>query len=107
MKEIFKLVNAVLEVLASRKRFWLLYTLKDEPLSYAELKVKFERMTGMRIGSSEVYKHLNTLLKHKFIHKDGTRYTITKRGMKAIKYVKEIAETKPERPKIILRFNLM
>ena len=107
MEENFKLVNTVLEVLASRKRFWLLYALKDEPLSYAELKRKFERMTGMRIGSSEVYKHLNTLLKNKFIHKDGTRYTITKRGMKAINGIEQIARTKPERPKIILRFNLM
>jgi len=100
-------IYAISNVFASPKRILLLKMLNQEPAGYMMIESWFERI-GIPTGSSETYKNINILIKEGFIVRTRTgkygKYIITKRGMVAIKKVKEIAGTEARVPKIRMEF---
>ena len=99
MKELFTLSN----IFASPKRILVLEFLKDESIGYTQIAKKFEE-ENVPIGSSEVYKHLKILTDNGFVFNNYKRYVLTKKGSVALKKLKEITMTKPEIPKIKVKF---
>jgi len=102
MKEIFSLAK----VFESSKRILILELLSEGPAGYGNIIEWFTRHK-IPIGSSEVYKHLKLLKDNEMIVKKEKRYpkyTITLRGMVAVKKLKEIANTEPKVPKIRMDF---
>ena len=64
MKDSINQVLEVSQVLGSGKRTLLLFMLNDKPMSYTEINKRFMHYE-VKIGSSEIYKHLDILLKKK------------------------------------------
>jgi len=90
-------------ILGSRKRTLLLFVLKDQPMSYMELSRKFEKL-DIKIGSSEVYKHLDILRKNNYIVKHGKVYLITLKGKTLIEGLEELVNVPAKAPKLQLTF---
>jgi predicted transcriptional regulator len=87
MKELFEVAN----LLGSKKRI-VLFTFLDRPMGYTKIKHEFKRH-GVRIGSSEIYKHLEVLLKGKWIEKrkplfETSKYARTKKSDALLKILK-------------------
>jgi len=99
-----KNILSVSQTFASGKRLLLLFFLKTEPMGYTSI-VKSFKNAGIPIGSSEVYKHLNHLLKQGFIVKNTKFYVLTLRGLKAVENTLNIINTPATIPKLELSFN--
>ena len=99
IKDILK----VSQTFASGKRLLLLFILKDKPMGYTEIVKTFESL-GIPIGSSEVYKHLNHLLREEFIAKSTHSYILTLKGFKVIENTLDIIKTPPTLPSIEFSF---
>ena len=94
----------VSQTFASGKRLMLLFILKNGPMGYTSI-VKSFKDAGISIGSSEVYKHLNHLLKEGFIVKNTKFYILTLRGLKAVENTLNIISTPATIPKLELSFD--
>lgn len=90
-------------VLGSAKRTLLLFIINEKPMSYTEIDRKFRRME-VKIGSSEVYKHLDILLRYKYIAKKGKVYVVTLKGRKLIEGLEAVINIPPTVPKLELVF---
>jgi predicted transcriptional regulator len=91
------------EVLASAKRTLLLFLLNSQPMSYTQIEKGFKK-NEIKIGSSEIYKHLDILLKHKYIAKRGKIYVVTLKGKKLVESLSSIENVPPTIPKIEMVF---
>jgi predicted transcriptional regulator len=91
------------EVLASAKRTLLLFLLNSQPMSYTQIEKGFKK-NEIKIGSSEIYKHLDVLLKHKYIAKRGKIYVVTLKGKKLVESLSSIENVPPTIPKIKMVF---
>lgn len=96
-------IAEVSEVLGSKKRTLLLFLLSSQPLSYSSIEKGFRKM-NISIGSSEIYKHLNVLMKHNYIVKNGRSYFVTLKGKKLIESLEEVTELPPKIPKFEMVF---
>jgi predicted transcriptional regulator len=103
MREKIDQLLEVSQVLGSGKRTILLFMLKDKPMSYTEMDKKFRKFE-IKIGSSEIYKHLEILLNTKYIAKRGKVYMITLKGKKLIEGLEELANVPPIVPKLEMVF---
>ncbi|MEM7825168.1 MAG: hypothetical protein QXO27_04315 [Candidatus Aenigmatarchaeota archaeon] len=103
MKEEIASLLEVSQAFGSGKRLILLYILNEKPMTYTEIDKKFRRME-MKIGSSEIYKHLDILLEYKFIAKKRKLYLITLKGKKLIEGLQEWSSVPPTIPKIEMIF---
>jgi len=92
------------QTFASGKRLLLLFFLKNGPMGYTSIVKSFQG-AGIPIGSSEVYKHLNHLLKQGFIVKNTKFYVLTLRGLRAVENTLNIINTPATIPKLELSFN--
>jgi len=90
-------------VLGSRKRSILLFILKKKPMSYTQMNREFNRL-NIKIGSSEVYKHLDILKKNKYIVKRGKVYLITLKGKTLIEALEELVNVPAKAPKLEIVF---
>jgi len=84
-------VKEVSVVCSSFKRLIILYILETEPSGYSSIIEKFF-IFGVKIGSSEMYKHLRVLLASGLISKYHKRYLITTKGMKFIDLINDLPE---------------
>lgn len=96
-------VLEVSQVLGSAKRTLLLFVLNDKPMSYTEISKSFTKLE-VGIGSSEVYKHLDILLKTKYIAKKSKVYLVTLKGKKLIDGLKDLVNVPPKVPKLEMIF---
>lgn len=90
-------------VLGSEKRTILLFVLKETPMSYTEIDRRFRRL-NKKIGSSEIYKHLDILKRTKYIVKRGKVYLITLKGKTLIEGLEELVNVPAKAPKLQLTF---
>jgi predicted transcriptional regulator len=72
-------------------------------MTYTEIDKKFRRVE-MKIGSSEIYKHLDILLEFRFIAKKRKLYIITLKGKKLVEGLQEWSTVPPTIPKIEMIF---
>jgi len=93
----------VSQVLGSGKRTILLFILHKKPMSYTQIYNRFRRI-GIKIGSSEIYKHLDILLKNKYVAKRGKVYLVTLKGKTLIEGLQELAKIPPTVPKLQMVF---
>lgn len=103
MKEQISHLLEVSEVLGSGKRTVLLFMLNEKPMSYTDMTKRFARLET-RIGSSEIYKHLEVLLRTKYIVKKGKTYMVTLKGKTLIDAIGELVDTPPTIPRIKIVF---
>jgi len=104
MKE--KTIQEVLnmsQTFASGKRLLIMFVLKGRPMGYTSIVKNFENM-GIPIGSSEVYKHLDHLMREGFITKNTKSYILTLKGFKAVENTVDIIDTPPTVPEVELTF---
>jgi len=90
-------------VLGSGKRAILLFILYRKPVSYTEICNSFKRL-GVKIGSSEVYKHLDTLMDKKYVAKKAKIYLVTLKGKTLVEAVEQISKIPPTVPKLRMVF---
>lgn len=93
----------VSQVLGSGKRTVLLFILHQKPMSYTEIYRKF-RSFDIKIGSSEIYKHLEILLRNKYLAKRGKVYLVTLKGKTLIESLQELTKIPPTVPKLQMVF---
>jgi len=91
------------EVLGSKKRTVLLFLLNSQPMSYTQIERGFWKKE-IKIGSSEIYKHLGILLKYRYIAKRGKVYLVTLKGKKLIESLNSIENVPPTIPKLEMVF---
>ncbi|MEM5836611.1 MAG: hypothetical protein QXR09_03980 [Candidatus Aenigmatarchaeota archaeon] len=91
------------EVLGSAKRTLLLFLLNSQPMSYTQIEKSFKK-NEVKIGSSEIYKHLDVLLKHRYIAKKGKIYLITLKGKKLVESLSSLEKIPPTVPKLEMVF---
>lgn len=91
------------EVLGSAKRALLLFLLNSQPMSYTQIEKGFRR-NEIKIGSSEIYKHLEVLLKHRYIAKKGKIYFVTLKGKKLVESLSSIENVPPTVPRLEMVF---
>mgnify|MGYP000070605304 CR=1 FL=1 len=103
MKKLNGFHEEISKVLGSSKRVFLLFLLNEQPMSYTQIKRGFEK-NNISAGSSEIYKHLNVLLKHKYITKKGRFYLVTLRGKKLVENLEEVSNVPAKIPKLELVF---
>jgi len=103
MKDSIEQVLEVSQVLGSGKRTLLLFMLNDKPMSYTEITKKFTHFE-IKIGSSEIYKHIDILLSTRYIAKKGKVYLITLKGKKLIDGLKDLVNTPAKVPKLEMIF---
>jgi predicted transcriptional regulator len=103
MQEKLDSLVEVSSVLGSAKRTVLLFILYRKPMSYTEICNGFKRL-DVKIGSSEVYKHLDTLLRSKYIAKRGKIYLVTLKGKTLVEAMQQIAKIPPTVPKLQMVF---
>jgi len=99
-------IDQVLEVstvLGSGKRTLLLFILNEKPMSYTDISKRFGKL-GVGIGSSEVYKHLEILLRTRYIAKKGKVYLVTLKGKTLIEGLKNLVNTPPKVPRLEMIF---
>ena len=101
-KNIQNILN-ISQTFASGKRLLLLFMLKNQPMGYTSIVKTFEDM-DIPIGSSEIYKHLNHLLKEGFIAKNTKMYILTLKGFRAVENTIDIMETPATVPEVRLSF---
>ena len=78
-------------VFSSFKRLVMLYVIEVEPAGYTQIVWRLADL-GIKIGSSELYKHLAVLLENELISKKVTSYLITSKGMEVIKLINNVPE---------------
>jgi len=93
----------VSQVMGSGKRAILLMILNSKPMGYTEIERKFRKLE-MKIGSSEIYKHLDILLRYKYTVKRGKTYIVTLKGKKLIEGVGNLVDVPPTVPRLELVF---
>jgi predicted transcriptional regulator len=93
----------VSKVLSSGKRALLLSALNSKPMSYTQIEKEFRKME-IKIGSSEVYKHLSLLMKFKCVAKRGKVYLVTLKGKKLIEVLEQVSNVPPTVPKLEMVF---
>jgi predicted transcriptional regulator len=103
MKEDIQMLLEVSQVLGSGKRTILLFILNIKPMSYTEMDRKFKRLE-IKIGSSEIYKHLEILLRFKYIAKKGKVYIVTLKGKKLIEGLEQLVNVPPTVPRLEMIF---
>ncbi|MEM5766106.1 MAG: hypothetical protein QW423_00480 [Candidatus Aenigmatarchaeota archaeon] len=91
------------EVLSSAKRTLLLFLLNNQPMSYTQIERGFKK-NEVKIGSSEIYKHLEVLLKHRYVAKRGKIYLVTLKGKKLVESLKSIEDVPPTIPRLEMVF---
>jgi predicted transcriptional regulator len=102
MKDVNQIAE-VSKVLGSAKRTLLLFIINEKPMSYTEIDKKFRKME-VKIGSSEVYKHLDILQENKYMAKKGKMYVVTLKGRKLIEGLEAVIDIPPTVPKLELVF---
>ena len=90
-------------VLGSGKRSVLLMMLNSKPMSYTQIEKTF-RKYEIKIGSSEIYKHIDILLKFKYIAKRGKVYLVTLKGKKLIEGLEQLINVPPTVPRLEMVF---
>jgi len=90
-------------VMGSKKRAVLMFILKDTPMSYTQMSRKF-RTLGMKIGSSEIYKHLDVLRKNRYIVKSDKVFLITLKGKTLIESLEKLAGIPDRAPRLEIIF---
>jgi len=93
----------VSQVLGSGKRSVLLLMLNSKPMSYTQIEKGFRKFE-IKIGSSEIYKHLDILLRFKFIAKRGKVYLVTLKGKKLVEGVEQLVNVPPTVPRLEMVF---
>jgi predicted transcriptional regulator len=93
----------VSRVLGSGKRAVILFVLRIKPMNYTEIYNKFKSY-DVKIGSSEIYKHLDILLKNKYIAKKDKVYLVTLKGKALIENLQEVSSVPPTVPKLQMVF---
>ena len=93
----------VSEVLGSKKRTLLLSLVKTQPMNYTQIEKGFLKR-GVKIGSSEIYKHLFILLKWRYVAKRGKVYLVTLKGKKLIDALHSLDDVPPTVPKLEMVF---
>jgi len=84
MNNIEKLAN-ISSICASKKRLIILQALNENIfLGYSSIREKILQ-TGLQIGSTEVYKHTNVLIRHDLIEHIENKFIITKKGKDFVK----------------------
>jgi predicted transcriptional regulator len=101
--EQFEQLLEVSTVLGSGKRTILLFILNGKPMSYTQIDKGFRKIQ-IKIGSSEVYKHIDILMKYKYIAKKGKIYLITLKGKKLIEGLEELINVPPTVPRLEMVF---
>lgn len=96
-------ILSISQTFASGKRLLLLFMLKTQPMGYTSIVKSFQNMS-IPIGSSEIYKHLNHLLKEGFISKSTKMYILTLRGFRTVENTIDIMETPATVPEVTLSF---
>jgi len=96
-------MTKVSHVFASPKRLIILHLLENEPLSYSGIREGFNRLK-IKVGSSEIFKHLKMLLDNGYIVKKGKQYLKTSKGCKALKLINELVRGKVRVPKLRIEF---
>jgi len=91
MKLNLEKIMEVSMVFSSFKRMVLIFVLEEEPGGYTKI-INIFKFLGINIGSSELYKHINVLMKNGMISKNGTSYLITTKGLKTIELIKKIPD---------------
>ena len=78
----FEHIKNIADICASKKRILILYALSDNPfLGYGSIK-NIASQFNVVIGSSELYKHANVLIKHGLIEHVENKFIITGKGKK-------------------------
>ena len=81
---VFNQLIEVSKVMSGPKRMLLLYMLSNSPKGYSGIAEAFKK-EGIKIGSSEVYKHLYMLIKNGLVSKSFDRvYSATLKGCELI-----------------------
>ena len=93
----------VSQVMGSAKRSVLLMILNEKPMSYTQIKKGFAKFE-IKIGSSEVYKHLEILQKYKYIAKRNKVYLVTLKGKKLIEGLEQLVNVPPTVPRLEMVF---
>jgi len=93
----------VSQVLGSGKRAVMLMMLNGKPMSYTQIDKSFRKFE-IKIGSSEVYKHLDILMKFKYVAKRGKTYLVTLKGKKLIEGLESLVNVPPTVPRLEMVF---
>ena len=93
----------VSQVMGSGKRSVLLMLLNGKPMSYTLIEKSFRKFE-IKIGSSEIYKHLDILLKYKYVAKRGKVYLVTLKGKKLIEGLEQLIDVPPTVPRLEMVF---
>jgi len=101
--EQFEQLLEVSTVLGSGKRTMLLFILNGKPSSYTQIDKGFRKLQ-IKIGSSEIYKHIDILMKYKYIAKKSKVYLITLKGKKLIEGLEELINVPPTVPRLEMVF---
>lgn len=91
------------QTFSSGKRLLLMFILKRGPMGYTSIVKSFEDL-GVPIGSSEVYKHLEQLMKGGFVSKNTKSYILTLKGFKAVENTIDIIDAPATVPELKLTF---
>jgi predicted transcriptional regulator len=91
------------EVLGSKKRTVLLFLLNNQPMGYTQIEKGFKRKE-IKIGSSEIYKHLNVLMRHRYIAKRGKIYLVTLKGKKMVESLDSLNNVPATVPRLEMVF---
>lgn len=93
----------VSQVMGSAKRSVLLMMLNIKPMSYTQIEKGFRKFE-IKIGSSEIYKHLEILLRYKYVAKRGKVYLVTLKGKKLIEGLEALVNVPPTVPRLEMVF---
>jgi len=93
----------VSQIMGSGKRSVLLLMLNSKPMSYTQIDKGFRKFE-IKIGSSEIYKHIDILMKFKYIAKRGKTYLVTLKGKKLIEGLEQLINVPPTVPRLEMVF---
>jgi len=95
----FEILKIVADVTASKKRLLILIALNDNLfLGYNSIRDTVDGH-GITVGSSEMYKHTNVLIKHGLIEHVENKFIITDRGKKFVIGLSFLMETFEQKQK--------